>query len=76
LSHSRARPNPWSTEHVEVVSLKADEGEPALTFVLNHGHEAVDLALPGGNDSLEVLSGRRLSGKLELEPYGVALVQG
>jgi beta-galactosidase GanA len=46
---------------------------PAYTFVLNHYATQQEVRnLPEGAD---LLSGARCDGKLELEPYGVAIVE-
>jgi beta-galactosidase len=57
---------------VEVLVRKSDGGD-ALTYVLNHNDEAVEVKLPAGSFT-DILTGRSSTGTLDLPKYGVAIL--
>jgi len=75
LQEAGVQPSPWSSETVEIVPLQAPEGEPERTFVLNHGSERVSLALDEGQCRTDLLTGRRHTEAVPLEPFGVVLLE-
>jgi beta-galactosidase len=76
LDEAGLRPHPWSSETLEVVNLQVAEGDQPLTFVLNHAAEPAELALPGGANVRDLLTGREHAAVVSLDAYGVALLQG
>jgi beta-galactosidase len=68
--------HPWASEAVEVVPLAGEDGDGAsLLFVLNHGAEPAVLSLPEGGSARDLLADRDVSAELQLDPYGVALLE-
>jgi len=76
LQSAGLEPCKWASETVEVVPLRTDGEEPALTFVLNHADAAVELALGDGECLRDLLAGQDHTSTVRLEPYGVVLLQG
>jgi beta-galactosidase len=66
----------WASETVEVIPLRGEETGEALTFVLNHSPEPVELTLPAGAGGRDALTGTEHSGTLHLDAYGVVLWHG
>jgi len=75
LEGTGIRPSPWASPTVEVVPLRQEDGQPSLTFVLNHSEQAVTLALPEGESVSDLLTGRECQGALTLKGYDVALLK-
>jgi beta-galactosidase len=75
LDDAGLAPDPWSDELVEAVALRSS-GASGRRFVLNHGAEAVELALPDGSARTDLLTGAQHSGSVPLPPYGVVLLDG
>lgn len=68
--------NPWSSDAVEVIPLKAGESGGPLAFVLNHSGQSVNLSLPAGRRCRDLLAGRDHTETVPLPGYGVALLEG
>jgi beta-galactosidase len=49
-------------------------GETRYAFVLNHTSTTVTVDCPAAG--VDLLSGRAVEGRLELEPFGVAVIKG
>ena len=68
--------DPWSSDRIEVVPLRTEQGQRPRAFVLNHSEEAVELPLPAGTSRRDLLTGHDAIGKVRLDGYGVALLEG
>ena len=67
--------SPWSSSSLEVVPLKAAEGEASLTFVLNHSGQPAQLSVPQGSSCTDLLTGRQYQGSVTVPGYDVALLK-
>jgi len=74
LADAGVERHPWADETTEVIPLTADDGEPPLTFVLNHAATPVELALPPGVPHCDVLSDSEHRDALSIEGYGAVLL--
>ena len=68
LGVDRVGPPPHGVEIV-----RRWRGSKPLTFVMNHN--AIEALMPLGAECEDLLSGRRVSGQIELEPYGVMILE-
>ncbi len=68
--------SPWSSDVVEVVPLRAGEGEAPRTFVLNHGARPAALPLGKGARCTDLLTGSAHTDAVRVAPYGVVLLEG
>lgn len=76
LETSGLKPHPWSSDTIETVPLQSVQGEPTLTFVLNHSEQPAKIALPEGATCRDLLTDQEHSGKVPLDGYGVVLLEG
>ena len=65
----------WSSKTVEVVPLKAPQGEPPLSFVLNHSEQPANLVLPQASSCTDLLTGRQYRGTVVLPAHDVLLLK-